>query len=111
MIATGSRAPPAPPARDTTSIAASPRSVQPLQRRLVEVDHRQAVEVLERARRAMNCSRSGTTLTSMNSRLRDLDQLQQLGVLLERQRDVQMVDRFARCVHRRPKVPSSGNPR
>ena len=56
-----------------------------------------------RARSAMNCSRSGTTLTSTHSRLVDFDQVEQLHVLFERQRDVEVVDPLARRRSRRPR--------
>ena len=49
-----------------------------------------------RARSAITCSRSGTTLTSTHSRLDALEQLQHPDVLFGRQRDVEVIDAFAR---------------
>ena len=49
-----------------------------------------------RARSAITCSRSGTTLTSTHLAAGALEQLEHLHVLLGRQRDVQVVDRLAR---------------
>ena len=49
-----------------------------------------------RARSAITCSRSGTTLTSTHLAAGALDQLEHLHVLLGRQRDVEVIDRLAR---------------
>ena len=48
-----------------------------------------------RARSAMNCSRSGTTLTSTISRLALSTSAEHLDVLFERQRDVEVIDALA----------------
>ena len=49
-----------------------------------------------RARSAITCSRSGTTLTSTHLAAGALDELEHLHVLLGRQRDVEVIDRLAR---------------
>ena len=49
-----------------------------------------------RARSAITCSRSGTTLTSTHLAARALEQLEHPDVLLGRQRDVEVIDRLAR---------------
>ena len=49
----------------------------------------------------MTCRRSGTTLTSMHSRARRVEQVDHLHVLLGRKRDVQVIDLFPRGDFRR----------
>ena len=87
--------------------------VEPLQRHVVEVDDRDAVEILEPRAQRDELQQVGHDLDVDAFAARRLDQVEQLHVLFERQRDVQVIDAFSRRTISAASLrrPSSGRPR
>ena len=89
----------------STTTAAAPDSehvdraldpgVEALQRHVVDVDDRQAVEVLEPGAQRDELQQVGHDLDVDALAAGDLHQVEQLGVLLERQRHVEVIDALA----------------
>ena len=77
--------------------AALQPGVEALQRHLVDVDDRQPVEILEPRAQRDELQDVGHHLDVDELAAGDLHQVEQLGVLLERQRDIQVIDPFALC--------------
>ena len=88
-------------------------AVEALQRHVVEVDDRDAVEVLEPGAQRDELQQVGHDLDVDALAARRLDQAEHLHVLVERQRHVEVIDRArARMISSASaSVPSSGRPR
>ena len=69
--------------------------IEPLERDFVDVDDRQAVEILEPRAQGDELQQIGHDLDVDELAAGDVHQVEQLGVLLERQRDVEMIDALA----------------
>ncbi len=86
----------AAPRADSDDVdAALDPGVEALQRHVVDVDDRQAVEVLEPGAQRDELQQVGHDLDVDALAAGDLHQVEQLRVLLERQRDVQVIDALA----------------
>ena len=70
-------------------------AVEALQRDVVDVDDRHAVEILEARPQRDHLQQIGHDLDVDALAAGALDELEHLHVLLGRQRDVEMIDRFA----------------
>ena len=75
--------------------AALDPGVEALQRHVVDVDDRQPVEILEAGAQRDELQEVGHDLDVDELAAGDLHQVEQLGVLLERQRDVEVIDALA----------------
>jgi hypothetical protein len=112
MMSIGTTSTSSAAADSTTSIGALEHALKPRSGTSLRLMIGMPSRSSSRARSAMNCSRSGTTLTSTPSRLVDLDEVEHLDVLVERQRDVEVVDLLAlHDLGASASVPSSGRPR
>ena len=88
--------------------------VEPVQRNVVDVDDRKAVEILEPRPQRDELQQVGHDFDVDHLAAGDLDQVEQLRVLLERQGDVQVIDALAlsdladlgeRAEQRQPAIP------
>ena len=78
--------------------------LKPLQRHVVDIDQRDAVEVFQaRTCSVTNCRKSGITLTSMHCAIRDLRSRPSIfTMLIERQRHVELIDVFPLAIDQPP---------
>ena len=95
MIPSGSASTRSAAADIATSIVALDDAVEALERHVVDVDDRHAVEILEAGAQRNHLQQVGNDLDVEHLAARALDQLDHAQVLFRRQRHVQVIDRFA----------------
>ena len=84
------------------SMRALDPGVEALQRHVVDVDDRQAVEILEAGAQRDELQEVGHDLDVDALAAGDVHEVEQLRVFLERQRDVEVIDAFRAARSRRP---------